>query len=1133
MTSRIQEDSGGTEAKWADIEEDEDDWAPEAIEWTDGTKSTLTNNEPPPPPPQENETSKEEDEIPKEQPREENEPKDIPPVEQEEHPEEKKIIPKQTTTIGPNPTILRLGAGAERQARNANVSSKLPGEKPSPASTSPAPVPAKSPWAPLPPVDKVSPVVPPVQTQRSPRPSIKEPREPREPISNENAPGPNPLKEIAADDFSRSWREDSVSAPRELYNSRSGRYEPVSETRKGSMRTEQGFRATPLLQRQMHHETTGPAEHLSIFQAHRPGMQDGAQFTHRRTSSSVSGGSGGFRRRLSNGRSDLPQHVVESRRGTHANGIADPALHPVDFSRSKEPSSISSPAWQMRSPSAVEHVEGTGPPGGLGPNTKEAAAVEPVMAPKTSAEDPVVMQGRIMKEKRLEARQRRLEQEEKEEAEKRERIRQKLEALGPPLERPRRKSLEASKPEVSSIPNTVHQPPKPPVPEPTGEPKQYGMMKVHHPDNVKKLVAANEKEKAAERSLLEKSPSEKPHLERPHLERPPHERPHIERPHLERPHIEKPPLERPTLEGPLLEKLSPAKDIRHTLSPPPEPIPDLSTAGGARKPNEPHVQVSEKLPEPRVGEDSHSWKGNLGIAGYSPWTSSAKFGPVSSPIMNPWKPLSNDRTLGNGIFDQPLGGFPPRDLPLRGLGLDQPPIGPSIVPNDRILGPQPFPAAPRPPQETPTTLPSPEIKHVNPIARPAPIGPPSSQPPPWPQQDPRRIATAAWNNFHSVAHRREAEENEQLLREVNTVREEPRSLNIPFEETWRQLRTGDHLGQRQTIGISRTVNNNVPVPSILPGFDLPIPSLPFSDSHPRPLTGGSRHGSRFFPPAPEPPKEQPIGEREYRGSFSPPPPEESDHPVFSSHSQRPLVHLPAPKPVVKLPPKVAAPPPPVPTFASMAAAPPPPRVVAQPVSAATIWQEKINGLFGKKSGEKKNALAVAPASKEPLDVQVHTSGVSVSLPQDGKKDNKPGNEEAASRQVEEEEDLFEDREAGSLPVVRVPDMAPPAAWVAAQPPPDSRVRSKNLKSTQVQSVEPFFSGYGKDQHGNIQIPIRLPGSNSTKVVLLPKKGGNSGRQRHSTYKPRKQARSREGSRNFKKSSFTRKDSSPHPQPVSW
>jgi hypothetical protein len=32
---------------------------------------------------------------------------------------------------------------------------------------------------------------------------------------------------------------------------------------------------------------------------------------------------------------------------------------------------------------------------------------------------------------------------------------------------------------------------KPPVPEPDREPKQYGLMKVHHPDSVKKLVGAH------------------------------------------------------------------------------------------------------------------------------------------------------------------------------------------------------------------------------------------------------------------------------------------------------------------------------------------------------------------------------------------------------------------------------------------------------------------------------------------------------------------------------------------------------------------------------------------------------------------------------------------------------------------
>ena len=41
MTSRIQADGEGKESKWADIDDDEDDWAPETIEWGDGTKVTV------------------------------------------------------------------------------------------------------------------------------------------------------------------------------------------------------------------------------------------------------------------------------------------------------------------------------------------------------------------------------------------------------------------------------------------------------------------------------------------------------------------------------------------------------------------------------------------------------------------------------------------------------------------------------------------------------------------------------------------------------------------------------------------------------------------------------------------------------------------------------------------------------------------------------------------------------------------------------------------------------------------------------------------------------------------------------------------------------------------------------------
>lgn len=41
LATRLQADESGKEAKWADIDDDEDDWAPETVEWMDGTKSTV------------------------------------------------------------------------------------------------------------------------------------------------------------------------------------------------------------------------------------------------------------------------------------------------------------------------------------------------------------------------------------------------------------------------------------------------------------------------------------------------------------------------------------------------------------------------------------------------------------------------------------------------------------------------------------------------------------------------------------------------------------------------------------------------------------------------------------------------------------------------------------------------------------------------------------------------------------------------------------------------------------------------------------------------------------------------------------------------------------------------------------
>ncbi|KAL2853441.1 hypothetical protein BJY01DRAFT_206647 [Aspergillus pseudoustus] len=1051
MTSRIQEDGGGTESKWADIDDDEDDWAPETIEWNDGTKTDLSKNEPHPEP------------LLAIQPTTVTATTGI-PVETKEKPigdqgaaeqttkvkEPPRYISKPVTSIGPNPTVLKVGAIAERQARTASVAAKGPNDKQSSSSTSPAP-PAKSPWAPIPPVEKMSPVMPAVQPHAPPA------RAPfREAKLNDNGPViPVPPKEIAADDFNRSWR-DNQPGTRELYNSRSGRYEPVPEPRKGTWRNEQNIRAPSVLQRPpAQGEHVGPAEPSAAFQTHRTSGQDGGHWNRRRTSSNVSGGSGSFGRRMSIGRPDVAQRSFEGRRGSQANGMMEPVFHARDHpAQEGQPRDVSpmrqgpGPSWHPRDPN-IERAPGSDAALGhhaLGEPLPEAQQTVP-LAPQ---EDAVAMQERIMKEKRLEARQRRLEQEKEEEAAKRERIRQKLEALGPA---PDKKMKHKESPETRAATTTTgpaQSPPKPPVPEPTGAPKQYGMMKVHHPDTVKKLERERSQDKPA------------------------------------------------TLAS-----------TRRASSPARNPKGDSPTANGFQPPPHEHPQVGDRISEQQQpDEQSAQWRGNLNVSNtYSHWTANSKLvaGP-SGPLTNPWKPLSNDKTLGNGIFDQSLGNFPARDLGLRNhLGLDQPPLPPSS---------QPFPTtSSRSAQESTTIspLPSPETRHasydpLSPISRPGPIGPPRAQPPNW-QHEAR---TAAWNEFHAVATKREAEENEKLRNEM-AARDTQPSLQVTFNETWRQVRTGDLAGQRQVVGVSRTTDGNSSISNPLPGLEHPGPvgPLPFTEAHTRPI-----RSSRFFPQATE--QRKPAYEEDfYVQSPSPPPPEEvSTHPVYFGDSNRPLVHLPQPKPIVKLPPKIVAPPAPPPTFASMVASRP-------AASNASSWQEKINTLFGKKSTvlEKKNSLAVSSASKEPLDVQLHIAAVSVSLPYKG--EAQAGDGELTAKQVEEVEAMFEDREIGSLPVIRVPSMAPPAAWRAAPPPSQARLRQKTLKSKDVYSVEPSF--YDKDVSSPItRISIKFPGADAVKTLTVTRKAGshisNPRSRVSSTYKPRKNGKPREGanSSSFKK-----------------
>ena len=379
LTSRIQAEGDAKEAKWADIDDDEDDWAPETIEWNDGTKSTLTPADVAPLSTQQPVTPSEDVLKPATPPR--------------------PAAPQFSSSVGPNATVLKLGASAERQQaqKAATIQAKSATEKPSLTTrATPAPAPSKSPWAALPPVDKVSPIA--IVPQLMPPPSLL-------PLGRTYTESPttthimSPAKEISADDFNRSWREQQTGQPRELYMPNSGRYEAVPEGRRRMSRNDQNFRAPAVLQRPSQLDAPAPAEPSAAFQTHRTSFDQ----ARRRASSTISGGSGQFGRRMSIKTSEVAVPSVEMQRQD-----VDPAIRPT--SRDGPASASQTPAYQVRG--SNEHI-----------------SASPTPATDIDLEAQRVQQRALMKENIERARRRKVEEEQRMEAEKQERIRQKLASL--------------------------------------------------------------------------------------------------------------------------------------------------------------------------------------------------------------------------------------------------------------------------------------------------------------------------------------------------------------------------------------------------------------------------------------------------------------------------------------------------------------------------------------------------------------------------------------------------------------------------------------------------------------------------------------------------------------------------------
>ncbi|KAK3491621.1 hypothetical protein B0T13DRAFT_490316 [Neurospora crassa] len=451
MASRLQpEDTTKGQANWADIDDDDEDWAPETITWKDGTKIAIphTEEQPPAPPTP----------APAPAPEPEPVPKPVEAIKESVAAEKPKSpAPGHASVIKPGV----LGSGKGLILKGAPEKPTLVAKPP------PPPAPVKSPWAPIPKVEKVSPMVveppPPPPNHHAPR------YPPRDGPQYTGFPPAGP-KEIAADDFSRGPWRDGPGGNRELYNSHSGRYEPVQD-RRGSMRPEPQYRdgrQPSVLQRPAHNDHHhGPAEPSAAFQTHRTSDQH-VPYGHgrRRGSSNVSGVSGGFLNRTKGFEQPLqPPEILNARRESMTAGSDGPGS-PRNFSPSGLQHGPRHPhphphhqGWPPRVSPAVSHAV-PAPHHHHGP---DMVGVPPVGMPPVGPPPPVQeqvplvtdqeieLQKRLMREKVEAARKRRMEEEEREKAAREERIRLKLQALGPAPESNSAKKAAAKEQPASTI----------------------------------------------------------------------------------------------------------------------------------------------------------------------------------------------------------------------------------------------------------------------------------------------------------------------------------------------------------------------------------------------------------------------------------------------------------------------------------------------------------------------------------------------------------------------------------------------------------------------------------------------------------------------------------------------------------
>lgn len=1134
LATRLQADADGKESKWADIDDDEDDWAPETIEWNDGTKIDLS---------QTNAAAL----LAEEQARA--------AVAKEREEEERKAKlaaqAKPMTTVGPNATVLKPRSAA--QPKSGGLVMK-PLEKPTLVAKPAAPAPVRSPWAALPPVDKV----PPVEINPPTQSTVSKPQQTEVLTNHATAPQPQqPAMEIAADDFTRTRRDNQNGGLGQLYNAQSGQYEPANAGRRGSVRKEQNFRPPSLLQRGSANDPQGPAEPSAAFQTHRSGSQQDHPSWNRRASSTVSGESGPQGRRTSMNKgsdfSRIPADLLQQRRESQPLvSPSTPGPRPDHLQSAVQSPSISHAQTIQEAHAATDS-----------PYRSKTAGAD---AAHPGQRDDVAVQKALMKERRELAIKRRKEQEEQEAAAKKERIRIRMESLGmAPLEeekkemnQPEKKDIEkkeaepkqpakfekqdiekpASKPDgpqtarqPQDLPNSVlRSPPKPPVPHASGTPQQYGMIKVHG-------TPANN----APQATIEPTDVEK------------------------------------TVAEPLGQKISPPSLETKSEIPEPSRSPLVNGITAASKhPDVPVYRAPDKQNQNLVRETRHQpWSnGQRDQNAYGGWNGQnvARDQSVSNSVWG----TTNPRTLGNGTFDRSIQR--PQSRPQDQFASPAlAPIGPPKhvqrqrdAPESRAneINQAPpvedFQTIPTfPPIESPASSSIKAKTSGQDVSRGKDVSPVQvgTGTPSVPQMAnverpsrgpaPQQTGLAAWGNFYNT----DLENNRQLAQQ-NAARlaedarngvQRPEPQFPTMNEKWRHVKADEDNAQRHLLGVSRAQNAHDKGSGPQINGDSKNPSFVNSSGMPPPMAAGMGRGSRFFPAAGAHLQPQYQGAMRfppgYRRSSSPPPPEDESHyhPAYAREHVRPLVRFPLVKEVVEtrkeiedaprgiddMTPKVKLPP----TIVTPTQSPHMSEVRAIPIRAASqplvnnpSWQDRFNGLLGvKKTSPDRKFAQVADgfsATKVPLDSPSVQLAASVSLP---KQSEQPIRRvlEPASKLFEDEEALFENREFGSLPAVTIPTKAPEVGWIDAK----TQRKGHNKQSKVSKEVEAASKDTLIEKemvvNGSVLIFVNMLGMGLSKSVPLPRSStqdnmSGTPRQRNisGNPKPNKSFKARDNSASF-------------------